>query len=390
MTDKIRAYLDGLFSTVPATEEVNSVRDELYDSMVERYKDCLADGMDEQEAYDTVIDSVGDIRELFDELLAGEEGYSQGDASQSAGSYENTQSAGSAAHNAGRGAAFTLNDLINGVSDFAEGLVSGLFGGPYSKDLHLVNSYTLPLDNIQSIDVAYLTESISFSHSESGLMVVNEYMNRDDSALYADVSLRNGQVTVHHGKRQGVFGLRSRIEILLPATWGGSLKLTTVSGGISSPDSWTLSSLVAKTTSGAVEVHAVEAGMIQLSSISGSVRLGCGRGVMELRSISGSVKVEEAYGQGGTFKSTSGSVRARFTELTGHVDASTISGGVRLDLPPNISFELDAKSTSGSIHTAFDQYLTYQKRNKAHGFVGDPPFLHIRASSTSGGIHIND
>lgn len=384
MTEKMKIYLDGLFSTIPMTDEVKEAKEELYAGMVERYNDYLRDGMDEQEAYDHVVDSIGDIRELFEELGGSMPHYGTGDAQQAK---EEPQE--EAASKDG----FDLNDLIKGIGDFTTNLVTGVTGFISNRDhgfLPLVNTQTIPLEDVTSVEVSYIAETIDLRVSPDENLVVNEYMSIEgDPTLFAEISTGVGRVTVRNGRRQAMTFMRSRVEILLPASWSGSLSLSTVSGGIQSDDVWTFSSLYAKTISGSIRFNDISAAMLRLISTSGSVYADRASGTMELRSISGSVKVEDAEG-GGTYKTTSGSVRVNFSALTGHVDASTVSGGVRLNLPADASFELDAKSVSGGIHTAFNERLNFQKRNRAHGFVGTAPYYNILVSSTSGSIHIND
>lgn len=374
MIEKLKAYLDGMFVTLPVTEEVQAAKEELLAGMVERYNDYLAEGLDAQAAYDAVIDSIGDIRELFDEL-----------GQKSSGEYSRYEYDRQAE---GKGEAFNFGAVFDKISDFTSDVFSGIFSSS-PAELQLVNSRTISLDEISTIDVSYITEPIEIFHSQSEQLVVNEYMNRDDASLYAEVGSANGRLSIRNGRRQNILWLRSRIEILIPASWHGSLSLSTIGGSIISRDSWVLNSMKAKSISGRIDFSSISASMIRLSTTSGSISLGFGEGTMDLHSISGSIKVENARG-GGSFKTTAGSVRASFDVLSSHIDASSISGGIRLGLPEDASFELDAKSISGSINTAFDESLDYQKRSKAHGFIGSAPFIYIQVSTTSGGIHIND
>ncbi|MFV0413991.1 MAG: DUF4097 family beta strand repeat-containing protein, partial [Oscillospiraceae bacterium] len=160
-------------------------------------------------------------------------------------------------------------------------------------------------------------------------------------------------------------------------------------GGVKTEAEWNLAAFIARTISGEVSLQAVHAATVQASSTSGAVKAEHISGNMNFHSISGGVRIETAEGSG-SFKTTSGSVRVNFAELRGDVDASSVSGGVRLEIPADASFEFDGRSISGGIHTGFDNLLTFQRRNKAHGFVGTAPFYHVRTASTSGSIHVND
>lgn len=388
MIEKLKSYLDGLFAAVPFTSEVKEAKDELYDSMIERYEDCIRDGMDEQAAYDCVIDSIGNIHELFDEL-------DFGGAQQESGKTEAEQ-AESKYQKAGEQAASDLGDFVRSVTDFASGLVSGLFGSGDaqqndggSHELKLVNTIAISTGDISYINVDYVSESIRVKYSDDDTLVVNEYMNREDSTLHAEAVLSGGGVTVRHGRRGAMFGLRSRIEVFLPKDWHGNFNVVSTSGQIIMEDTWQFSSFSAKTVSGDIELGGVAANSVRLSTTSGSIAVQSCDGEMELRTISGNILVDNAAGRG-MFNTTSGGIRVSFGSLTGPLRLGSVSGGVRLNLPADASVEIDASSVSGSIHTAFDSSLTFQKRSKAHGFVGEAPYYAVKISTTSGGIHIND
>lgn len=438
MTEKIKAYLDELFSTLPQEEGVKEAKEELYAGMVERYNDYLREGMDEQEAYDAVIDSVGDIKELFDELPTGGpaaaggpaagEAPPQGEAGQNAGeSQQGGQSYGgqwyggfwedgqwhsghwgrpedsdnyqnpyseegrqSGPESWGEDLSNGINDIVNGISDFASGLMGGLFTMKDQEGTALHNSQTIPLEGISTIEVGYVAESIEVGVSPDENLVINEYFRKGATPpMFARIQVGNGRVQVKNGNRLNFFYAGGRVEVLLPASWVGSLQLSTIGGSIKSDSVLTLSSLQAKTVSGHVGFLDVSAGVIRLVTTSGSVQVGHAAGNMEFSTVSGTVKVEAAEGNG-NFKSTSGSVRVFFRQVDGPVTASTISGGVRLGLPETSSYELDARSISGSIHTAFDGALHFEKRSRAYGFIGEAPHYSVRINTTSGGIHIND
>lgn len=379
MTEKLRAYLDGLFEAVPDTQEVREAKDELYDGMVERYEDCLREGMDEQAAYDCVVDSIGDIRELIDELDVGQAAADDG------------QAGGQQAKSG-----FDVNEFVKNVADFTTNLVSGVtdeindwLNEPKWGELRLVNSIKLPLEGVNSISLDYVSDAIRLAVGTTDELVVNEYMTRDDESLKAEVRATGGSIEIRHGRRLGFFLARSRIEVLLPAGWDGALSITNISGRISSADVWKLGSLAAKTVSGDVDFAGVSAGQVRLSSTSGAVRLGDAEGALEAHTVSGSIRADAVRGSG-IFSTTSGGIRVSFEELRGDVKASSISGGIRLAIPEGTGVELELSSTSGTIHTAYNDGLSYQKRNQVHATIGAEPRHYVRAFTTSGGIHIND
>lgn len=66
MTDRIRTYLEHAFANTPKTRRMEDLREELFSNLVEKYNGRLKQGMPEEDAYNAVIRSIGDIDELID------------------------------------------------------------------------------------------------------------------------------------------------------------------------------------------------------------------------------------------------------------------------------------------------------------------------------------
>lgn len=62
--NKLRAYIYAEFSPYEETEEMNSIRSEMFQNLCDRFDDAVAEGADLNSAYTQAIDSIGDIREL--------------------------------------------------------------------------------------------------------------------------------------------------------------------------------------------------------------------------------------------------------------------------------------------------------------------------------------
>lgn len=65
MYEKIRSYIDGLFSSVESSREVQELHDEILQNTYDRYGEELAAGKSEQEAYNAAIEAIGDTKELL-------------------------------------------------------------------------------------------------------------------------------------------------------------------------------------------------------------------------------------------------------------------------------------------------------------------------------------
>ena len=66
MREKIRVYVDKLFSDAALTIRNAEVQQEILQHTLDRYDDLLAAGKSEQEAYDEAVGGIGDVSELYE------------------------------------------------------------------------------------------------------------------------------------------------------------------------------------------------------------------------------------------------------------------------------------------------------------------------------------
>lgn len=74
-------------------------------------------------------------------------------------------------------------------------------------------------------------------------------------------------------------------------------------------------------------------------------------------------------------------------DLSGPVDTAITSGDLRLDLPKDAGFTLDAKATSGEIHVDFPMRVVKKDLQSISGSHGSGKYP-IRLRTTSGDIRI--
>jgi multidrug efflux pump subunit AcrB len=63
--EKIRKHVEELFSEAPKTKKIKELQEELIVNLEEKYNDFIKDGVDEKQAYNDVVSSIGDIDELI-------------------------------------------------------------------------------------------------------------------------------------------------------------------------------------------------------------------------------------------------------------------------------------------------------------------------------------
>lgn len=68
MEENLRKYLESLFADAPKTKRTLELREELYLNLKEKYQDLLQKGATEEEAFEIVKRSVGDVDRLIQEI----------------------------------------------------------------------------------------------------------------------------------------------------------------------------------------------------------------------------------------------------------------------------------------------------------------------------------
>lgn len=297
--------------------------------------------------------------------------------------------------------------------------------------MNLENTLTFDMSKVEEVAIKYSSEDVVFYIGDTQELVLKEYMSykpkeRDFSTGYVE----DGKVVIE-GKKNHFslfhFGTKSsREEIYLPKSYAGSVTVSTASGNIKSDEVLNLSLFFADTASGDIRMNEIYASSIhagtasgninmnlaegsrdlstasgnitvlggggdtEADTASGNIKLENAQGILELGCASGDIKVMGAAG-GGEFETASGNVSLQFDEITASIDAQSTSGNVKLQMPQNTAFTLEAATTSGNINTFFDDQLQYNKKgNKASGAFNGASDLVISLETTSGNIKVLD
>lgn len=65
---RIRKYMDQLFEDAPVNHRTLEFKEELIANALEKYNDLVLRGYGEDEAFQTVVGSIGDVKQLFEEM----------------------------------------------------------------------------------------------------------------------------------------------------------------------------------------------------------------------------------------------------------------------------------------------------------------------------------
>lgn len=68
MKENIRKHIESLFADAPKTRKAIELKEELTQNTIEKYEDLISEGYREEDAFQNVISSIGDVNELFEVL----------------------------------------------------------------------------------------------------------------------------------------------------------------------------------------------------------------------------------------------------------------------------------------------------------------------------------
>lgn len=137
-------------------------------------------------------------------------------------------------------------------------------------------------------------------------------------------------------------------------------------------------------------------GDVRVAGVTGAVEAMTGSGRMELTAVGGDVDVRTGAGPIGivgldtALRARTGTGRIRVEGAPGGAwDLSTGSGGIRIDLPDDAAFEIDARTSSGDVRTQHPVVVRDEaRRGRLQGTVrGGGPRVTLRTGS--GGIAID-
>jgi DUF4097 and DUF4098 domain-containing protein YvlB len=312
-------------------------------------------------------------------------------------------------------------------------LLAGVPGGFGEEEnaggLFLVNTLNLSLAGVETLSISYGSDDVILRESETGELIVKEYMKKNNPRYYAEVSRFGGTLRVKSGRRPWLswHWEKVRAEIYLPRSFRENLRISNSSGTFSgdadlldyrtidisvSSGSVFLGHLSAKTvslqvSSGELDVRSiggdsfisVSSGKLQIDTLSGAehrVKVSSGhsaiesvRGKTESHVSSGALVIGNFSGEG-SFEMSSGNISLGLTELLGDLRLSVSSGGINMTIPGDLSFNLDGVTRSGSILVDEDRenFLRVSGNSTVLRPIGSSPERTIYARTSSGTVNI--
>ncbi|MDR1900351.1 MAG: DUF4097 domain-containing protein [Treponema sp.] len=326
-------------------------------------------------------------------------------------------------------------------------LLAGVPEGHSLEDLPPAHTETVSLEGVDTLSISYGYDAVIVRKSESGDLILREYMSRDRPRYYANVSRTAGTLQIRRGRRPWLpWTWKARLELYLPPSFRGNLRIVNSSGTFHAETdildcktidisvgsgSVLLNRLSAETvsvrvssgdldikgmggasfisvSSGKLQIGELTGGEHRIKSSSGRTRIGLLRGDSAVEISSGSIAVERALGRmeahassgsltvedfsgEGSFEMSSGNISLNIRELTGNLRFNLSSGTAEVNIPAGLAFNLDADIRSGKVLVNEDggEALRVSGSSTALRPFGPSPERTIYARATSGTVVIN-
>ena len=300
-------------------------------------------------------------------------------------------------------------------------------GGPFCT---LQNTRELDVTDVSQLKVDFSKTGcdIIFCETEGEALILEEYFSyKAKEEEYAALEKTGGVVSIRRDKDRNFFGgwKREYVKLYVPGALFEQLDTLEVESGSGDVQAELLRAAAGSisASSGDVEIEVCEgdftlstasgdinigscSGNLQVNSSSGDQEIGSCRGNLQTSASSGDTEIGLCQGNlsasagsgdiqvgdaGGAaqIETGSGDISLGVTTLGGDMYLRGSSGDAKLQLPQDCAFSFEARTTSGSIQTSFDQALSFNdKGNWAEGSVGESPQYSVSCSFASGDVRV--
>lgn len=265
--------------------------------------------------------------------------------------------------------------------------------GKYTVDLNEEKVSAIKDVNDIFVDVSSADINIIPEDRADVKAVLSGYINSSSKVTQPELTLeKSGSKLNISVKMQKVYiGFTSmdiNLDIYIPKNYSQDLGFDLSSGDVIMNNSLTLNNLDFSLSSGDVTIADLTCNKLFYHSSSGSleaVKLNTKETEFELSS--GHINISDFTGSL-TGESSSGDINIAYKEFNDNVDVHVSSGEIKLKLPENSEFYLDAHASSGDVECNFPITLSEkQKDNSLKGVVKDDKNK-VLLSASSGEISV--
>ncbi|PHV70947.1 hypothetical protein CS063_07970 [Sporanaerobium hydrogeniformans] len=251
------------------------------------------------------------------------------------------------------------------------------------------------LHAIEDIEINFEQADILLVPSDKEYLEIIQFNNKkvDEHYLFS-MKESNGRVIIQggdEGQKWGGFNflpINYHIEIALPRSYDGNLKVKTSSGDISLNATYEIKKLECITQSGTVEMGEVKALDYKVKTSSGDIYIRKLEGEGSLETASGDIEIRKLKGAGEMW-SSSGDIYVTYEELMGKADLSTESGEIEVRLAADFEGQIEAYTVSGDLEGNMRLNNKEQVSKSGEATFGTNPKAKLTLRTQSGDIEVN-
>ncbi|AKP66475.1 DUF4097 family beta strand repeat-containing protein [Companilactobacillus ginsenosidimutans] len=458
MTKKILELIDtrinDIFEDYPQTEDLHELSQELTSDLLASAEDKVKAGLTEENAVDEAFDNFGDIEDLIDQTIniddSDEDDPYKVDIDKKGIRVDNGKklridnsgvfinqgktlsidSNGMSVNNGeffkadkngvklgnyhfdSNGVTNTEDTVATKVNDyfdqFDKEFDNNLNTEVYVESLKLVNEQKFSIEELNHLDVTYKSVELTVLPISGNKVILREYMSRNNSNYYAHSLISNHVLSIAQGNYPNLLPLKARVQVLIPTSFIGGLRLSNGSGTANLYDLKNLETIKVDLNSGVARLKNISTGNLAIISKSGSAKLDNVKSddllkvyvksgtvkfnnllanAIDITAISGSIRGQNLVG-GGNIKSHSGIISISVKDLTQDLHLNAKSGAIKITCVPELNYSFDISAKSGIVHAPAMATKIHDTQSFKDGSVGDDPKFTIYAMAVSGAIKL--
>lgn len=447
MSEKINKLvdtkLDDYFDGYLYSQDLRELKDEISSDLIAAAEDNVEEGLSEEEAVDQAFKDFGDIDMAIDDVLD----EADDDKSKQHATHTNTWGHHIDVDDHGiridKGKVLNINDdgitVNNGktIKIDEDGVKLGnmvidsdgiKFDGKTKTDFvnfdddfddnfdTEVNVESLPLtdmsefdvDDVRNLDISYVNASLKLLPTSADKIVIREYMSRKNPEYQVKTDLVGNTLKIIQGKVPHFLPLKIKVQVLVPKSFAGNLRVINQSGSLQVQDLKHLNDAQIEVHSGTIYLDSLKLKQLLLSTTSGKITLEdltvkenldleSKSSVINLSDVacpnfkyvvkSGTIRGFDLSGAG-KLSAKSGTIKVNFQELTGDVTCDSNSGRIKLQMPEADSYNFDLEAQSGTVKMAVPANYKHDVLSLKEGTVGNAPQYNLKVRAKSGTIKV--
>jgi len=247
------------------------------------------------------------------------------------------------------------------------------------------------LEGVNEIHITAVSTAVHLVRTETGNEARFHFHGKSLQEIRLVSEIRDKTLSVKPERKYFLLGTaeNTHLDVYLPAGYKQKISLKTSSGAVL-VDSFELEGFTLRTTSGGLEADTINARIIDLSTSSGKLKVKKLYGhELEIKGTSSAINIGESSVDEARVRNTSGGII--LANHSGNLDiqstsanvqvncrgfnnriiaAETTSGSITLGLPEDAGFLIEARTTSGQIHSDFALDTEVSDRTKISGRTG--------------------